>query len=201
VKVVEIVIAAALAAFGVASMAKWLRTDFDAASVGERLLFTLHAAARAGMWFAFAGLFVGDAVVDESQDLRWYVFVPIGLAGVQLLTGLALGMAAREGVRTARGGNGSGMASREDTPETAPGPLQEEKEGATSEPPLAQPEAAEVESARLLANEARPRLRDAGLTDEQIRRLADDYIAEDRGENLEVFVDWALANRARVAPS
>jgi hypothetical protein len=182
-------------------MAKWLRTDFDAASVGERLLFTLHAAARAGMWFAFAGLFVGDAVVDESQDLRWYVLVPIGLAGVQLLSGLALGMSAREGVRTVRSGNGSDMESREDTPETVPGPLQEEKEGETSEPPLAQPEAAEVESARLLANQARGRLRDAGLTDEQIRRLADDYVAEDPGESLHAFVEWALANRARVPPA
>jgi hypothetical protein len=78
-----------------------------------------------------------------------------------------------------------------------PGPLREEKEGATSDPGRPQPQAAEVESARLLANQARPALLDAGLTNEQIRRLADDFIAEDRGEDLEGFVAWARSRAGR----
>jgi hypothetical protein len=31
-----------------------------------------------------------------------------------------------------------------------------------------------------------------GLADEDIDRLADDFIAEDRGEATERFIDWAM---------
>jgi hypothetical protein len=72
-----------------------------------------------------------------------------------------------------------------------PGPLEEEKSGETSEPGSPQPEAAEVESARLLANQARARLQSRGMNDEQIQKLADEYIALDRGEDLENFIRWA----------
>ena len=72
-----------------------------------------------------------------------------------------------------------------------PGPLEEEKRGETSEPGAPQPEAADVESARLLANQARERLQASGLNDEQIQRLADEYIALDRGEDIEDFISWA----------
>ncbi|HWC33119.1 MAG TPA: hypothetical protein VG709_08330 [Actinomycetota bacterium] len=54
-----------------------------------------------------------------------------------------------------------------------------------------QPEAAEVESARLLAGKARDELLSRGLSDERIRRLADRYVAEDRGEDLDGFINWA----------
>jgi hypothetical protein len=66
-----------------------------------------------------------------------------------------------------------------------------QKSGETSDPGRPQPEAAEVESARLLANQARGALRGDGLNDDDIRRLADRYIAEDRGEDLEEFIAWA----------
>lgn len=72
-----------------------------------------------------------------------------------------------------------------------PGPLEEEKSGETSEPGSPQPEAAEVESARLLANQARDRLHGRGMGDEEIQRLADEYIALDRGEDLDEFIQWA----------
>ena len=57
-------------------------------------------------------------------------------------------------------------------------------------------DAAEVGSARMLANRARDRLRDAGLDDPTIERLADRFIAEDRGEDLDAFVAWARTNGA-----
>lgn len=66
-----------------------------------------------------------------------------------------------------------------------------DKSGETSEPGRPQPEAAEVESARLLANQARDVLRGEGLTNDDVRRLADRYIAEDRGEELGQFITWA----------
>jgi hypothetical protein len=73
----------------------------------------------------------------------------------------------------------------------APGPLRDEKEGQTADPGRPQPEAAEVESARLLADEARPELRRAGFSDNRIRELADRYIAEDRGTGTAEFAVWA----------
>jgi hypothetical protein len=77
------------------------------------------------------------------------------------------------------------------------GPLQPEKRGETADPGHPQPEAAEVESARVLANEAREALKVAGVNDRDIRRLADEYIALDRGENLNEFVAWAKARASR----
>jgi hypothetical protein len=81
-----------------------------------------------------------------------------------------------------------------------PGPLARVKRGATSDPGYPQPQAAEVESARLLANDARQTLRTADFSDGDIDRLADDFIAEDRGEDTEAFIDWAHRIR-RAAPS
>lgn len=66
-----------------------------------------------------------------------------------------------------------------------------DKAGETSDPSHTQPEAAEVESARLLENDARGPLRDAGYSDERIRELADEYIALGVGEDPDAFVDWA----------
>jgi hypothetical protein len=77
-----------------------------------------------------------------------------------------------------------------------PGPLEEEKRADDAEPGEVQPQAAEVESAHLLANHARPRLRDADLSDDQIGRLADEFIARDRGEDVETFVAWARERSA-----
>jgi hypothetical protein len=71
------------------------------------------------------------------------------------------------------------------------GPLKPEKMGESSEPGRPQPQAAEVESAHQLANEAREELRATGFSDERIRQLADQFIAEDRGEGTREFVDWA----------
>ncbi len=72
-----------------------------------------------------------------------------------------------------------------------PGGLARIKRGETSDPGYPQPQAAEVESARLLANQARQTLLAAGFSDQEIDRLADDFIAEDRGEMTEEFINWA----------
>ena len=78
-----------------------------------------------------------------------------------------------------------------------PGPLESEKRGASSEPGVPQPEAAEVESARLLANQARETLREEGLSDTEIRQLADRFVAEDRGNDLASFLEWATRRSRR----
>ncbi len=66
-----------------------------------------------------------------------------------------------------------------------------DKAGESSDAARPQPEAAEVESARLLGGQAREELLSRGLSDEQIRELADRYVAEDRGEDLDAFIEWA----------
>jgi hypothetical protein len=56
-----------------------------------------------------------------------------------------------------------------------------------------EPTASEVESARLLANQARPVLGAEGFGDERIDELASAFIAKDVGESLEEFLRWARA--------
>jgi hypothetical protein len=70
-------------------------------------------------------------------------------------------------------------------------PQHVDKEGRSAEPGHPQPEAAEVESARLLENKSRGRLRSLGFTDERIRELADEYVALDLGEDIDTFLAWA----------
>ena len=79
--------------------------------------------------------------------------------------------------------------------EPEPGPLAPEKMSPTSSGGRPEPEAAEVESARLLANSARPTLRDEGLTDEEIRRFADAYVSLDMGEDTDAFITWVREQR------
>jgi hypothetical protein len=201
----ELAVAGLFGVAGLLSLRKWLGAEFRAASLGEQLLYTLHTTARVGMWFAFAGFFVGYALVANPTDIRWYLLVPLGLAGVQLLTAVILwlsppappgpgrsggdGTASREGLAAVSAGKTSGMGDTK----LPPGPLEPDKEGATADPGHPQPEAAEVESARLLANQSRAALHEAGLTDREITRLADDFIAQDRSGDLAKFIEWAKA--------
>jgi hypothetical protein len=71
------------------------------------------------------------------------------------------------------------------------GALEPEKRGPTSEPGHPQPAAPEVESARLLANQAAERLAAEGFSENRIRQLADEFVARDLGEGVAEFVAWA----------
>ena len=64
------------------------------------------------------------------------------------------------------------------------------------------PVAAENECAHLLANAARATLHEYGLSDPEILELAEDFIAEDRGEDTVDFEGWAIyRHRAVAAPA
>jgi hypothetical protein len=54
-----------------------------------------------------------------------------------------------------------------------------------------EPVAPEVESARLLANQARPTLGAEGFSDERIDELASAFIAKDIGTSVGEFIRWA----------
>ena len=72
----------------------------------------------------------------------------------------------------------------------------EDKRSPQSRPGAPEPEAAEVESARLLANEHRDELHARGLGDEEIRKLADAFIAVHPALDPADFVEWALRKKA-----
>lgn len=61
------------------------------------------------------------------------------------------------------------------------------------------PVAAENECAHLLANAARATLHEYGLSDPEILELAEDFIAEDRGEETVDFEGWAIYQHRAVA--
>jgi Na+/glutamate symporter len=87
----ELIIGGILVLLGVRSLVKWMGTEFETRLIRDQVLFSMNSAARVGLWFAFAGFFLGFALVDEPGSFaRWYLFVPIGLAGVQLMTGVFL---------------------------------------------------------------------------------------------------------------
>lgn len=91
VGVPELVVGAALVLLGLRSLARWLRVEFVAASWREQVLYSLHVATRVGLWFAFAGFFLGLALVDQPRRFTWYLLVPLAMAGLQLVTAVALG--------------------------------------------------------------------------------------------------------------
>jgi hypothetical protein len=97
VKVAEIVAGCLMTAAGVFSLIKWLRRPYVPGSASEHALYLLHLTARIGVWFAFAALFFGYAFVDDTEAFRWFILVPIALAGVQLLTAVALARSPDEG--------------------------------------------------------------------------------------------------------
>jgi hypothetical protein len=79
------------------------------------------------------------------------------------------------------------MSERDRLPE---GALEPEKHGPDpgGHP---QPTAPEVESARLLANQAAGQLEPLGFPRSRIRQLADEFVARDLGEGIPEFVAWA----------
>jgi len=103
-------IAIVLAAFGVRSLVHWARRPFGSRDARDHLLFALYVMGRAGLWFAFAGMFLlfasagttdpvtgeqlhapGQAFIDAVNEYRWYVLVPASLAAVQFVAGYFLG--------------------------------------------------------------------------------------------------------------
>jgi hypothetical protein len=98
-RVGAIVLAVLLGLIGIRSFVRLTGVSFAAKSTGEHLLYALHVTARICVWFALAGAFVGFAVLDEPERFRWYVFIPIGLAAIQLLAAVALSRSPMQGRR------------------------------------------------------------------------------------------------------
>ncbi len=98
-KAFEVAMAALFAALGLRSLLYWLRRPMESDVRRDHLLYALFVVARAGLWFALAGLFLlyaavdtqGRAFVDDVGDFRWYFFVLAVPAALQFVTGFLLG--------------------------------------------------------------------------------------------------------------
>ncbi len=98
-RIVEVVIAVLFAAAGVRSMWKWTRRRFEGTDAADHALYALFVTGRVGLWFSIAGFFVisasvqtrGQAAIDDLERFRWYLIVPLVLAGMQFLGGWFLG--------------------------------------------------------------------------------------------------------------
>ena len=96
--------ASVLALLGVRSLLYWLRRPLDSRSTRDHLLYAAWVTGRVGLWFAVAGVFAisaaigreGRAFTDEFHRYRWYFFVPLTLAIVQLVAAMMLGRSRAE---------------------------------------------------------------------------------------------------------
>lgn len=103
-KVFELTIAAMLVIGGLRSAWSWSKRRFESPKLSDQILYGLYLTGRIGLWFAFAGFFLiyaaleGPKVgaVNQLDEVRWFVLVPIVLASVQLLAGYALGRGERQ---------------------------------------------------------------------------------------------------------
>lgn len=92
VTILELVAAALLILIGL-WVAYWsLKEPVEVRSGKERFLVALHEASRAGFWLALGAWFLGLALIEEPQTWRWFILVPIGMAGLRLAARTFLGM-------------------------------------------------------------------------------------------------------------
>jgi hypothetical protein len=98
-RVFETVVAVLLLIVGIRSLVKWSGRRFEAVDVTDHALYALYVTGRVGSWFAFAGFFAiyasvespGRAGLEELEQYRWYLIVPLVLTGFQLVGGWFLG--------------------------------------------------------------------------------------------------------------
>ena len=98
-RIVELAIAVLFILGGLRSLWVWGRRPFEGTDVVDHALYAIYLTGRVGLWFAFAGFFLiyatidvqGRAALDELEQYRWYLMVPLGLAGMQLVAGWFLG--------------------------------------------------------------------------------------------------------------
>jgi hypothetical protein len=91
VRVLELVLGVILALNGLRSLWRWSRLHLRAFAPADHLLFALYVTGRVGLWFAFAALFIGYALIDRVDRFRWFILVPISLSAMQLIGGVFLG--------------------------------------------------------------------------------------------------------------
>lgn len=72
------------------SAAGALREPIEVDTGRDRLLVAVHEAARAGFWFALAGVFAALSLLEDAYRFRWLVMLPIAMAGLRLVAAALL---------------------------------------------------------------------------------------------------------------
>ena len=84
--ILELVLAGIFLLFGVVSGLNSLR-DIEPVEEGRvRFLIALHDSAKAGFWLSLGAYFLGLALIGDPQAFRWFVLIPILMAGLRLAT-------------------------------------------------------------------------------------------------------------------
>jgi hypothetical protein len=104
VTIVEIILAVLFAGLGVRSVVHWARNPFLSRDVTDQVLFALFVTARAGSWFAFAGLFALYASMGDQGEVfvtvrhyDWYLLILLSLAALQFVSGFMLSRRTSDG--------------------------------------------------------------------------------------------------------
>jgi hypothetical protein len=104
VRVFEITVAVVLGLLGVRSFVYWIRRPLASRSAKEQVLYSAWVTGRVGLWFAVAGIFAisaaihreGRAFTEAFHQYRWYFYVPLVLAILQLVSAMLLSRSGRE---------------------------------------------------------------------------------------------------------
>jgi hypothetical protein len=93
---IELALGVIFGVLGFRSLWKWSRTPLDSASPSDHLLYALYVTGRVGLWFAFAAVFIGYALIEDLGRFRWFVLIPVCLSAMQLVGGVLLGRPSAE---------------------------------------------------------------------------------------------------------
>jgi hypothetical protein len=88
--ILELVLAALFGLFGLVSGINSLQDAQPIDDARVRLLVAVHDAAKAGFWLALGAFFLGFALIEEPQGFRWFVLVPVLMAGLRFATAALL---------------------------------------------------------------------------------------------------------------
>lgn len=83
--ILELSLAALFLFFGLVSGINSLR-EAPPVEGRVRFLVAVHDAAKAGFWFALGGFLLGLALIEDPLGFRWFVLMPILMAGLRLVT-------------------------------------------------------------------------------------------------------------------
>jgi len=88
--VFELAVGGFFTLIGLRSALQSIRQETPDESGRVRALIAMHEAAKAGFWLALGAFFIGYATVSEPQEFRWFVLVPIAMAGLRLVAATLL---------------------------------------------------------------------------------------------------------------
>lgn len=88
--IVEGILAALFAAFGVVSAFRSLASPQVADDGRSRFLVAVHDTAKALFWFSLGAFFLTYGLAEDPLSVRWVGLIPIGMAALRLVAAAVL---------------------------------------------------------------------------------------------------------------